>query len=167
MAERIIPGAAGDDAALMRRVEKNPGADLGGDAGNFVHGVREEVEATADADQLRSSLLCQRPQPVEIDSVAVGVDRCLVDLETVEPGTAGLVVGDVAADGGRRHDHGVARRAGGHEGVEIGHRTRCHADLGEAGAEHLGAELGGDDLDLLDGLQAHLVLVARIAQRRP
>jgi len=76
------------------------------------------------------------------------------------------MVRDVAADAGRRHDDGVAGLAGRHEHVEIRQRARAHAHLGELRTEHLGRQLGRDHLDALDGLQPHLVLVARIAQRR-
>jgi hypothetical protein len=71
----------------------------------------------------------------------------------------------MAADGGGRRDDGVAGFAGRHEGVEVRHGARGHADLGKAGVEDLGRQFGGDDLDLLDGLQPHLVLVAGIAER--
>ena len=54
-----------------------------------------------------------------------------------------------------------------HEGVEIGDRARRHPDLGEAGPEDLGGKFGGDDLDLLDRLEPHLVFVAGIAERGP
>jgi len=76
-------------------------------------------------------------------------------------------VGDVAADGGWRHEHGVAWRTGGHEPVEVGEGARPDTDLGEAGAEDPAGQVGSDDLDLLDGLEAHLVLLARVAERRP
>ena len=77
------------------------------------------------------------------------------------------MVRHVAADLRRRNDDPIARRARRHERVEIGHRAGLHANLGEARAEYFRGQLGRDDLDLLDRLQPHLVLVAGIAERNP
>ena len=101
----------------------------------------------------------------DVDRVAIGIDRRRSDLKTIEPGAAGQVMGDVAADAGWRDDDAVAGLCRRHEGVHVGDRARRNADFGIACAEDLGGELRGDDLDLLDALQAHLVLVARIAER--
>ena len=102
--QRVRPGAAGDHAAEMRGIEQQQRADLVGDPAQFAHRVREQVEAAADGDQLRAQrqrLLAQRG---DIDAVAVGVDRGDMDVQPVEAGAARRVVGDVAADGRRRHD---------------------------------------------------------------
>jgi hypothetical protein len=40
-------------------------------------------------------------------------------------------MGDMPADGGGRRDDRVAGFAGRHEGIEVGHRARGHADLGK------------------------------------
>ena len=40
------------------------------------------------------------------------------------------------------------------------------ADLGECAAEDAAGEVGGDDLDLLDGLQAHLAARVHSARER-
>jgi hypothetical protein len=50
--------------------------------------------------------------------------------------------------------------------VEVGHRARRNPHLGEERAEDLGGQLGSDDLDLLDGLETHLVLGSGVTQRR-
>jgi hypothetical protein len=55
----------------------------------------------------------------------------------------------------------------GEEGVQVGNGPRGDPDLGVARPEDLRREFGRDDLDLLDGLQAGLVFVARIAERWP
>ena len=81
----------------MGGVEQDTGADLVGNGADFSHWMLEQVQAAADGDQLRAFLFRQLAQPVEVDGVTVGVDRGVVDLQPVETGTAGLVVGDVAA----------------------------------------------------------------------
>ncbi len=81
--------------------------------------------------------------------------------EPVEPGGARLVMRDMPADRRRRCDDDVAWLRHRHEGVEIGEGTGANANLGMAGTEQLGRELGRDHLDPLDGLEPHLVLVAR------
>lgn len=72
---------------------------------------------------------------------------------------------DMAADPGRRGDDRIARLADRHEAVEIGDGARGHANLGLFRVENFGAKLGADHLDLFDGLEPHLVFVARIAER--
>lgn len=164
--QRLLPGVAGDHAAEMRRVEQHQRPDLVGDRPDLADGMRQKVEAAADGDHLRPHLKGEFAQPGDIDRVAIAVDRRGMDVEPIEPGAAGHVMRDMAADGGRRHDHAVARPRRGDEGIEIGDGAGRHADLGIAGAEHLGGELGRDDLDALDALQPHLVFVAGIAERR-
>ena len=164
--KRVRPSAAGDQAAEMGGIEQDQGAHLVGDLAHLVDRMRGQVQAAADRDQGRAQLLGLRPQAGELDGVVAGVDREGVDLEPVASGAAGGVVGDMPADRRRRHDHPVARPGRQHERVEIGERARGDADLGVPGAEDLGRQLGGDHLDPLDALEAHLVLAAGIAERR-
>jgi hypothetical protein len=165
LGERLLPGAAGDHARHVGGVVEDARPHRVGDGADLAHRVRREVQAAADGDELRPQAQGVAAQRVEIDGVARGIDRGGTGDEAVEPGGARGVVGDVAADLGRRRDDRVAGPGAGHEDVEIGHGAGGHADLGEAGAEDPGGELGGDDLDLLDGLEPHLVLVAGPAER--
>ncbi len=73
----------------------------------------------------------------------------------------------MATDGRWRDDDGVARSAGGHEGVQVGHSAGADSDLGESGPHDLTGQAGGDDLDLFDGFQAHLVFLTWVTQRGP
>ena len=163
--ERLRPGVAGDHAAEMRGIEQDQGANLVGDGSDLPQRMREEVEAAADRDELRPQRSRLRPQRRDVDRVAVGVNRGGVDLQAVAAGAARQVMGDVAADAGRRDDDPVAGLGRKHEGVEVRDRSRRHADLRVPRAEDLGRELGRDHLDLLDPLEPHLVLGARVAER--
>ena len=151
----------------MGGVEQHIGSDLVGHGADVADRMGKEVEAAADGDELRPNLLGQVGQGLHIDAVTSPVDRCGVDLEAMEAGRTRLVVGDMTADGRIRHDDAVARPRGRHEGVEVGERPRTDADFHEPGLEHLRGECGGQDFDLFDRLQPHLVFVAGIAERRP
>ena len=163
--QRVLPGAAGEHAREVRGVEHQRGTHLVGDGAQIGHRVLEQVQAAAGGDQPWFHVVRQPAQRIDVDAVAHGVDRRVHRAQAEPAGSAGLVVRDVAADVRRRRDQGVARLAGGHEHVEVAQGAGGHAYLGVAGAEHLGRQLGRHDLDLLDGLQAHLVLVARVAER--
>ncbi len=71
------------------------------------------------------------------------------------------------ADLSRRNDDAVTRCAGSHEGDKVRHRAGVHSDLCELSGKCFRGKLGGDDLDLLDRLETHLILVARISQGDP
>ena len=163
--QRVRPGLARNDPALMRGVEQEFRANLVRDGAHLCDGVFIKVQAAADGDQLRLFGPGQPAQAVEVDRIAVALDRCRKAAQPEQPRAAGGVMGDMPADAGRRRDDRIARLAGGHEAVKVGDGPRRHADLGVSRVENLGTELRGDDLDFLDGLEPHLVLVARIAQR--
>ncbi|MCY1533427.1 hypothetical protein D9M68_687520 [compost metagenome] len=164
--KRLRPRLAGHHAREVRGIEQQLRAHAVGHLADGRHRVREQVQAAADGDELGLHLARELGQREHVDRVAVGIDRRRHGLQAVEPGRARRMVRHMAADGGRRRDDRVAGLAGRHEHVEVRQRARAHAHLGEARAEHLGRQLGGDDLDALDGFQPHLVLVARVAQRR-
>ena len=130
-----------------------------------LHRVRQQVEAGSHRDQLRSNSAGELGESVEIDGEALSVDRAFVDVEPVQTSGAGRAVGDVTTDRRRRNDDRVPRPAGGHEGVEVGERAGAHTNFGETRSEHAARQIGGDDLDLLDRFEAHLVLGAGVAER--
>ena len=165
--ERLRPGFAGHHAREVRSVEQQFGAHAVRDLADRRHRVRKKIQAAADGDELRLHLACEPGERGHVDRVAVGIDRGGYRLQSIEPGRAGRMVRDVAADGRRRRNDRVAGPAGRHEHIEVRQRTGAHAHFGELRAEHLGGQLGRDDLDALDGLQPHLVLVPRVAERCP
>ena len=81
--QRIGPGAAGNNAALVRRVEQHFRVMLIGYGPNIGHRMREQVETAANGDQPWLHLPRQFPQRVKIKGVSVGIDRRLVDTQTV------------------------------------------------------------------------------------
>ena len=164
--EGVRPRMSRDQATQVRGVEEHPGVHLVGDAPDLGNRMVGEVEAATDGDERGPDTSGKRRQACGVHAVGVGVDRRVVDLEPVQPGGAGLVVGDVPTDAGGRHDDGIPGRRRGHEGVEVGDSAGRHPHLGERGTKDLADEVGGQDLDLLDRLQARLVLGAGIAERR-
>jgi len=161
----IGPDAARDDAALVRRVEQHPGAHLIGDLAHLGHGMGKEVEAAAHGDDPGPHGMGQVTKCRQIKGIAVPVDRGGMGGQAIEPRAARGVVGDMAADAGGRRDDAVAGPGQRHEAVEVGQRAGGHAHLGVLRVEDLSSEFGADHLDALDRLQAHLVLVAGVAER--
>jgi hypothetical protein len=148
----------------MRGVEHQFGTGLVGD---FAHGgdrMLEQIETAADGDQRRLDLAGERGERRDVDRVAVGENRRLVNIDTVKARRAGAVVRDMPADAGRRHDDGVARFGRRHERIEVSERAGADADLGVFGLEYLGRQFGADHLDLLDRFQTHLVFITGIAE---
>ena len=162
--ERIFPRPAGDDPALMRGVEEQMRSHLVGDRPHLAHRVLTEVEACAQGDQPGPRGQRQRTQPLDIDGIAVGVDRGLEDMQAVEPGAARPVMRHMSTDAGGRCDDRVAGAARGHEAVKIGDGPRGHADLGVERIKDFGCQFRRDHLDFLDRLEPHLVFVAGIAE---
>ena len=126
-----------------------------------------QVQAGSDADHLRPHRTRHGRQLFDVNGVPICIDRRLVDIESIQTGCACTIMRDMTTDRWRRDDHGIARLRKRHECVEIGHGPGRHPDLGISRSEHLGRELGCDDLDLLNRFEAHLVLLTRISKRRP
>lgn len=86
LGQRIGPGTAGDDAALVGGVEKHPCADLVGNGANLRDRMGKQVEAATDGNQFRRDRARQFAQRIEIDGIAVRIDRSVVDVQAVKPG---------------------------------------------------------------------------------
>lgn len=149
----------------MSRVEHQHRPDLVGDRTHTPDRVMAQVEAPTDRDDRRSDPVGKMSQSVEVDRAPIGVDGCLVDLEPAQTGGTRPAMGDVSGDGGGWRDDRITGPGAGHERIQVRHRTRPDPDLDEGGGEHLGCQLGGDDLDLLDRVETGLVLVAGMTER--
>ncbi len=162
--ERHRPDPAGKHPARMCRVEQHLGPNLISDFANFGHGMGKQIETRADRDELRADLSRQFGQAIQIVRVALRVDRTLVNLEAVEAGRAVPVVCDMAPNGGRGNDDGIAGRASGHERVEVRHGARSDSQFSELASKHSPHQRGRDDFDFLHCLETHLVFLAGVTK---
>ena len=80
----------------------------------------------------------------DIDGVTICIYRRLVNSEPIQTGSACTIMGDMATDRRRSHDHRIARLGKGHECVEICDGPGRHPDLGIARSEDLRREFGCD-----------------------
>lgn len=69
-----------------------------------------------------------------------------------------------ACDFRRRHADCLAGTSRCQEGAKVGDRARRGADLDAGCSKCLSGEIGRNDLDLLDGLQAHFAFDGRVAE---
>ncbi|MGB1682084.1 MAG: hypothetical protein ACPHFO_07070, partial [Acidimicrobiales bacterium] len=80
--------------------------------------------------------------------MVIGINRCFVNLQSVESGGARTVVGDVSGDRCRRHDDRVAGFRCCHENHQVGHGPGGHAEFDEPSVEDLRCQLRCNDFDL-------------------
>ena len=126
----------------------------------------KEIEASANGYEFWLQAARQLAKAFEINREIAGIDGRFVNVQAVEPGGSGHLVGHMAANAGGRHNDRVAGLAGCHEGIEICHGARGHANFRIFCLENFGAEFGRNDFNLLDGFEAHFIFVAGIAERR-
>ncbi len=106
----------------------------------------------------------QIAQGVEIDSIAVRVHRGRMRHQPEQPRATIRVVRDMPTNAARRRDDRITGLRQRHEGIQVRHCTRRHTHFGITCVKNLGGETCGEHLDLLNRLQSHLVLIARIAK---
>ena len=124
-----------------------------------------EVEAATERDQPRPHAVGKFSESLDVDGDPVVIDRGFDDLETVEASGSGPMVGDVPADLGWGNDDRVARSAGRHEGVQVGDRAGGDPKFDMFDVEDSPHEVVGEQLDLLDGLEAGLVFLSGESER--
>ena len=157
---------ARDHAALVGRVEQNLCTDLIGDLADLGHRVGKQVQAAADRNDLWANGMGKVVKCRQIKGIAVRINRGRVGCQAVKARTARCVMRDMAADAaGRRYD-AVAGFRQRHKAVEVGQGPRTDPDFGVSGVKDFCGQFGGDDLDFLNRLQPHFILVAGVTKGR-
>ena len=165
LGKRVRPHATGDHPALMGGVEQEFCVNGIGDFAYFANRMREEIKAATDGDELWSDVSGKLVQLIQINRIAICIDRSGMNLKAIEPGTPSVMVGDMTGDPGWRNNDRIARLTGRHECIEVGQCARRNPDFRTIGPENTCGKFSGDHLDFFNCLQSHFIFSTRIAKR--